>query len=43
MKTLGIRMERSQENAKQIAAWPQQQKAVTKVIYPGLPRVSCSS
>ena len=37
MKTLGIRMERSQENAKQIAAWLQQQKAVTRVIYPGLP------
>ena len=37
MKTLGIRMERSQENAKQIATWLQQQKAVTKVIYPGLP------
>ena len=34
MKTLGIRMERSQENAKQIAAWLQQQKAVTRVIYP---------
>ena len=37
MKTLGIRMERSQENAEQIAAWLQKQKAVTKVIYPGLP------
>ena len=37
MKTLGIRMERSQENAKQIAAWLQKQKAVTRVIYPGLP------
>ena len=37
MKTLGIRMERSQENAEQIAAWLQQQKAVTRVIYPGLP------
>ena len=29
-------MERSQENAKQIASWLKQQKAVTKVIYPGL-------
>ena len=29
-------MERSQENAKQIAGWLKQQKAVTKVIYPGL-------
>ena len=37
MKTLGIRMERSQENAEQIATWLQKQKAVTKVIYPGLP------
>lgn len=37
MKTLGIRMERSQENAEQTAAWLQKQKAVTKVIYPGLP------
>ena len=37
MKTLGIRMERSQENAEQIAEWLQKQKAVTKVIYPGLP------
>ena len=37
MKTLGIRMERSQENAEQIAAWLQKQKAVTRVIYPGLP------
>ena len=36
IKTLGIRMERSQENAKQIAGWLKQQKAVTKVIYPGL-------
>ena len=37
MKTLGIRMERSQENAKQIAAWLQKQKAVARVISPGLP------
>ena len=37
MKTLGIRMERSQENAEQIAEWLQKQKAVTRVIYPGLP------
>ena len=29
-------MERSQENAKQIAGWLKQQKVVTKVIYPGL-------
>ena len=36
IKTLGIRMERSQENAKQIAGWLKQQKAVTKVIYPGM-------
>ena len=36
IKTLGSRMERSQENAKQIAGWLKQQKAVTKVIYPGL-------
>lgn len=37
IKTLGIRMERSQQNALVIADWLQQQKAVTKVIYPGLP------
>lgn len=36
IKTLGIRMERSQENAGQIADWLKTQKAVTKVIYPGL-------
>lgn len=36
IKTLGIRMEKAQENALQIADWLSGQKAVTKVIYPGL-------
>lgn len=37
IKTLGIRMEKSQENAMCIANWLKEQSAVTKVIYPGLP------
>ena len=37
IKTLGIRMECAQKNAVAIAEWLQGQKAVTKVIYPGLP------
>lgn len=37
IKTLGIRMERAQKNALQIAKWLQCQEAVTGVIYPGLP------
>ncbi|MDE6036278.1 MAG: PLP-dependent aspartate aminotransferase family protein [Ruminococcus sp.] len=37
IKTLGIRMEKSQENAFKIAYWLKEQKAVTKVIYTGLP------
>lgn len=36
IKTLGIRMEKSQENAIRIAHWLKEQKAVAKVIYPGL-------
>lgn len=36
IKTLGIRMEKSQENAVQIAEWLSGQKEVIKVIYPGL-------
>lgn len=36
IKTLGIRMEKSQENAIKIAHWLKEQKAVGKVIYPGL-------
>ena len=36
IKTLGIRMEKSQENAVVIAEWLKKQRAVTKVIYPGL-------
>ena len=36
IKTLGIRMEKSQQNAIEIANWLKEQKAVTKVIYPGL-------
>lgn len=40
IKTLGIRMEKSQENAVKIAHWLKEQKAVKKVIYPGLPEHS---
>lgn len=36
IKTLGIRMERSEKNAKDLAEWLLKQKKVTKVIYPGL-------
>lgn len=36
MKTLGIRMERSQENAIRIAEWLKTQNIVRKVYYPGL-------
>lgn len=36
IKTLGIRMERAQQNAFLIADWLKKQRAVTKVIYPGL-------
>ena len=37
IKTLGIRMEKSQKNAMAIAEWLKGQEQVTKVIYPGLP------
>ena len=37
IKTLGIRMEKSQENEMKIANWLKNQKSVAKVIYPGLP------
>ena len=37
IKTLGIRMERAQENAIRIANWLKEQPAVKKVYYPGLP------
>lgn len=37
IKTLGIRMERAQQNAIGIANWLKDQKIVTRVIYPGLP------
>ena len=36
IKTLAIRMEMAQENAKKIVGWLLNQKEVTKVIYPGL-------
>lgn len=36
IKTLGIRMEKSQANAAKIANWLEKQEGVTKVIYPGL-------
>lgn len=37
IKTLGIRMEKAQENALVLAAWLGKQHIVTKVYYPGLP------
>lgn len=37
IKTLGIRLDRAQENARKITEWLLDQKAVSKVIYPGLP------
>lgn len=37
IKTLGIRMERSQDNAIRIAHWLKHQKIVKTVCYPGLP------
>ena len=37
IKTLGIRMERSQENAIKIANWLKEQPVVKHVYYPGLP------
>ncbi|MBO4746477.1 MAG: PLP-dependent transferase [Clostridiales bacterium] len=37
IKTLGVRMEKAQQNALELASWLKQQKAVTKVFYPGLP------
>ncbi len=36
VKTLGVRMEKAQENAKRIAEWLKEQPGVTEVIYPGL-------
>ena len=36
IKTLAVRMEKSQENAGKIAAWLKTQGSVTKVFYPGL-------
>ncbi len=37
IKTLALRMRQHCENARTIAAWLQEQEAVTKVLYPGLP------
>jgi len=37
LKTLGIRMERAQENAKQIAVFLENHPKVKSVLYPGLP------
>ncbi len=37
VKTLGIRMERAQENAKVLAGWLKEQSIVKKVYYPGFP------
>ncbi len=37
IKTLALRMEKAQENAKKIVEWLKNQKEVTRVLYPGLP------
>lgn len=37
IKTLAVRMERAEANAKKIAQWLKTQKSVVRVIYPGLP------
>lgn len=37
IKTLGVRLKKSEENAHRIAAWLQTQPNVTSVNYPGLP------
>ncbi|MGN0339093.1 MAG: trans-sulfuration enzyme family protein [Lachnospira sp.] len=37
IKTLGIRMDRSEANAFELAGWLKEQNEVTQVIYPGLP------
>lgn len=37
IKTLGIRMDRAQRNALEIACWLKKQPRVLRVIYPGLP------
>lgn len=37
IKTLGIRMEKAQENAILVANWLKEQKQVKEVLYPGLP------
>ncbi|WP_407398546.1 trans-sulfuration enzyme family protein [Treponema sp.] len=36
IKTLAVRMEAAQKNASKIVGWLLEQKAITKVIYPGL-------
>ncbi len=36
IKTLGIRMEQAQKNAQAVAKWLQEQRAVSKIYYPGL-------
>ena len=37
IKTLAVRMEKSQDNAVKIVDWLQKQNCVTKVLYPGMP------
>lgn len=36
IKTLAVRMEKAQENAEKIAEWLKKQKAIVRVLYPGL-------
>ena len=37
MRTLSLRLDRHQASADAVAAWPVQQEAVERVLYPGLP------
>ncbi len=37
IKTLGVRMERAEQNAKKLAEWFGSRSSVKKVVYPGLP------
>jgi cystathionine beta-lyase/cystathionine gamma-synthase len=41
IKTLGVRLDRQQQNADRIAAWLSAHPRITKVFYPGLPDHPC--
>lgn len=38
IKTLALRMEKAQENAKKLAVWLKERSEIVRVIYPGLPQ-----